>query len=168
MHLDSPDSWRIVWVVAAGSFTVAEMARRLRLWFLPFAVGAAVAAATAWAGLSVALEWVVFVAVSAAALAGLRPVARRLMSNTYLPGAGSGRWVGREAHVEVTIPARGDAGWVRLGRERWRALSGMGTDIPAGSTVLVTGVDGTRLTVLPLELSEISPPTTGREPDQGD
>jgi membrane-bound ClpP family serine protease len=90
------------------------------------------------------------------------------VSDTYLPGAGSGRWIGREAHVEVTIPARGDTGWVRLGRERWRALSGRGTDIPAGSTVLVTGVDGTRLTVLPLELSEISPPTTGREPDQGD
>ena len=60
MHLDSPDSWRIVWVVAAGVFAVAEMARRLRLWFLPFTVGAGVAAVTAWAGLSVALEWAVF------------------------------------------------------------------------------------------------------------
>ena len=40
MHLGAPDTWRLIWVVAAGFFLVAEMVRRLRLWFLPFAVGA--------------------------------------------------------------------------------------------------------------------------------
>ena len=69
--------------------------------------------------------------------------------------------------VEATVPAAGEGGWVRLGRERWRAASGLNIPIPAGSTVLVTGVDGAQLVVLPLEVNEISEQTGGRQPDQG-
>ena len=79
MHLGSPDSWRVIWVVTAGVFVVVEMLRRLRLWFLPFAVGSAVAAVTAWAGLSVALEWLVFVV-------GIRPRPGRAAPGGPAPG----------------------------------------------------------------------------------
>ncbi|HSS09978.1 MAG TPA: NfeD family protein [Acidimicrobiales bacterium] len=154
MHLGSPDSWRVIWVVAAGVFLVGEMAHRLRLWFLPVAVGAVAAAVVAWAGVAVSIEWLIFVLVSAVALFALRPLARRLSWRGPIETVGSGRWTGREATVEVAIPAHGDSGWVRLGRERWRAESMLGLTIPAGSRVLVTGVDGAHLTVLPLDLAE--------------
>ncbi len=168
MHLESPDTWRIVWLVAAGGFVVVEMLRRLRLWFLPFAVGAAVAAASAWAGLAVTLEWLVFLMVSALTFVALRPIGRRLAWQAPMAKFGSGRWSGREATVEVAIPAAGGTGWVRLGRERWRAESGLGgTAIPAGTTVLVTGVDGAHLIVLPLEDAELSQPLSGQEVERG-
>jgi membrane protein implicated in regulation of membrane protease activity len=159
----SPDTWSVIWVVAAGFFVLVEMLRRLRLWFLPFAVGAATAAVSAWAGLAVAAQWVVFVGVSAAALAALRPLGRRLNQHGPAAPVGSGRWIGQEAFVEVDIPARGGSGWVRLGRERWRAESGLAIPIPASSTVLVTAVNGTQLTVLPLDYPEITqaPPGPG-------
>jgi membrane protein implicated in regulation of membrane protease activity len=152
--MGSPDTWRVIWVVAAGVFLVAEMAHRLRLWFLPVTAGAVAAAVTAWAGLAVSLEWLVFLLVSAVALFALRPLARRLSWRGPIETVGSGRWTGREATVEVTIPPRGDSGWVRLGRERWRAECTLDVTIPAGSRVLVTGVDGAHLTVLPLDLAE--------------
>jgi membrane protein implicated in regulation of membrane protease activity len=148
--MGSPDTWRVIWVVAAGVFLVAEMAHRLRLWFLPVAVGAVVAAVTAWAGLAVSLEWLVFLLVSAVALFALRPLARRLSWRGPSESIGSGRWTGREATVEVPIGR--ETGWVRLGHERWRADCALDVTIPAGSRVLVTGVDGTHLTVLPLDL----------------
>jgi membrane protein implicated in regulation of membrane protease activity len=176
MTMGSPETWRLLWVLAAGVFVVAEMARRLRLWFLPFAVGAGAAAATAWLGLALPVEWTVFAVVSAMTLLLLRPLARRLAILSPLAKCGSSRWTGREAVVEVAIPAVGD-GWVRLGRERWRAENGLGLhldaahgEIPAGSTVLVTGVSGTHLIVLPLELGDGLPlyqPTSGRLPEQG-
>jgi membrane protein implicated in regulation of membrane protease activity len=73
---------------------------------------------------------------------------------------GAERWVGRQAHVLEAIPAHG-TGVVRLDREQWRAESGTDTDIPAGSAVLVTRLDGTRLEVVPLELAP--PPSQPEE-----
>ena len=61
-------------------------------------------------------------------------------------------WVGRQAYVLRDIPSGpGATGLIRLDREEWRAESLMGMPIRAGSTVLVSRVDGTRLVVLPLE-----------------
>jgi membrane protein implicated in regulation of membrane protease activity len=160
MHLGSPDTWRVLWVVAAGVFIVAELLHRLRLWMLPLAVGAGAAAGMAFAGVAVSLEWVVFVAVSIVTLVALRPMAKRFALSGPPTDVGAARWTGRQARVEVAIPPTGD-GWVRLGRERWRAESGLGLAIPVGSTVLVTGVNGTCLTVLPIDVPENALPEQG-------
>jgi membrane protein implicated in regulation of membrane protease activity len=91
MNLGSPDSWRVIWVVAAAFFVVAEMARRLRFFFLPFAVGAVFATIGAFAGLSVALEWLVFVVSSSVGLALLLPLGRKLLAEGDLATVGSNR-----------------------------------------------------------------------------
>lgn len=104
----------------------------------------------------------------------MRPLARQLSALTPLAKIGSSRWIGREAAVVVAIPAVGP-GWARLGREQWRAESGLGFSagaIPVGSTVLVTSVSGTHLIVLPLasgpvEFTQLYQPTSGLRPDQG-
>lgn len=153
MDLEAPETWRILWVSATGLFLVAEMLRRLRLWFLPFAVGSALAATLAFGGAAVGIQVALFAAMSLATLAALRPVARLLAASSPHTSAGSARWVGRQAKATTEIPPFGQGtGWVVLGRERWRAQGGFGVTIPAGSAVLVTAVDGTSLTVLPLEL----------------
>ena len=159
--LDSPESWRWIWVATAVVLTVGEMATAGTFFFMPFAIGAVVAAIAAFAGVSVALEWLTFVAVSGAAFAVLFPLGRRLDRGGSTDAIGSRRWVGREAVVLNEIPGGpGGTGLIRLDREEWRAESGTGAPIRAGSTVLVTRVDGTRLVVLPLD----EPSTTSIEP----
>ncbi|HWC12185.1 MAG TPA: NfeD family protein [Acidimicrobiales bacterium] len=161
MDFSSPDTWRWIWVAAALVFTVGEIAVAGSFFLLPFGVGAIVAAVMAFVGGSVALEWLAFVLVSAIGSAVLRPLARRLdQGPTHAIGAT--RWVGREAYVLRDIPSEpGATGLIRLDREEWRAESLMGVPIPAGSTVLVSRVDGTRLVVLPLqEPLEPGPPTS--------
>jgi membrane protein implicated in regulation of membrane protease activity len=164
VDINSPDGWRWIWFGTAVVFGVAEAITPRAFFFLPFAIGAVAGALTALAGGAVAVEWLVFAAATAVALAALLPVGRRLArpSGRHAP-IGGDRWVGRQAHVLDAVPAAaGLTGTVLLGRERWRAESGAGVAIPAGSTVLVTGVDGTRLVVLPLE---VAPPAT--DTDQG-
>ena len=114
---------------------------------------AALACILAFAGVSLGIEWIAFVGSAVAAYALLLPVGKRIARGTGGSTAvGADRWVGRQAHVIETIPPHG-TGLVRLDREQWRAESGINTPIPAGSTVLVTRLDGTRLEVVPLELA---------------
>jgi membrane protein implicated in regulation of membrane protease activity len=164
MDLNAPASWGLVWVVAMVVFLIGELAHRVQFWFLPFAVGAAVAAITGFAGLSIALEWIVFLGVSTGGLAVLLPLGKRFDRRGPLHSIGSNRWISKEALVLEDIPATpGTTGLVQLEREKWRAESGVRMAIPSGSTVLVTRVDGTRLVVLPLDLSTESlelPPDT--------
>jgi membrane protein implicated in regulation of membrane protease activity len=119
---------------------------------LPFAIGAAAAAILGFAGASVAIEWLAFVAVSGGASAVLIPLGRHLDKRAPHASVGATRWVGREAVVLRDIPGdTGSTGLVRLDREEWRAESMLRTPIRAGSTVLVNRVDGTRLVVVLLE-----------------
>ena len=151
MDFSSADTWRWVWLAAAVVFAVGEIAVAGSFFLLPFAAGAMAAAVVAFLGGSVGVEWVAFVGISALGAAALRPLARRLdQGPTHAIGAN--RWVGRQAYVLRDIPSgTGATGLIRLDREEWRAESLMGMPIRAGSTVLVSRVDGTRLVVLPLE-----------------
>jgi membrane protein implicated in regulation of membrane protease activity len=152
MDLASPETWRWIWVGAVVIFTIGEIGVAGSLFFLPFAIGAAIAGAAAFAGVAVPFEWLAFVGVSGVATALLWPVGRRLDRNAPMVKVGANRWVGKEAVVVSTIPAgSGSTGMVRVDREEWRAESLTSAAIASGSTVLVSRVDGTRLVVLPLE-----------------
>lgn len=152
MDVSSPEVWRWIFLAAAVAFAVGEIAAAGTFFFLPFAAGAAVGALAAFAGAPIWAAGAGFLVVSAAASAFLWPLGRRLDRSAPQAAVGATRWAGREAYVVETIPAGvGGTGLVRLDREEWRAQSIIGAAIPAGSTVLVSRVDGTRLMVLPLE-----------------
>lgn len=158
MNLESPETWRWIWLLTASLLGVAEAVTPIAFGFLPLALAAALAAILAFAGVGLPFEWIAFALSGAAAYALLLPVGKRIAKGHGLPTAvGAERWVGRQAHVLSDVPARGGTGLVRLDREQWRAESGTGTLIPAGSTVLVTRIDGTRLEVV---LVELAPPET--------
>jgi membrane protein implicated in regulation of membrane protease activity len=155
--MDSPDEWRWVWIIATAVFAVGEMATPGSFFLAPFAIGAFVAAILAFADVSVTIEWAVFLIVSIAALAALRPVARRLDLNAVDHGIGSRRLVGTRATVLKAIPGDDELGLVRLDREEWRAQSTDGTPIPVGATVRVADVQGTRVLVA-VEALPATPP----------
>ncbi len=140
-----------IWGGLVLVFLVAEVATSGALFSLPFALGAAGAGATALAGGPIWLQACLFLIGSAASLAGLRPIARRIDRRAPRLEVGAGRWVGRQGVVTEAIPAGpGVTGMIRLDREIWRAESSLEIPITVGSTVLVTRVDGVRLVVLPI------------------
>ena len=144
--MDEPESWRWIWLAAAVLFGIGEMATPGAFFLAPFAIGAVVASALAFADVPLAAEWIAFVGLSVAALVGLRPLARRLDREGGSDGIGSRRLIGREGTVLEAIEP-GHLGLVRINREEWRAESSDRAPVPAGAAVTVTEVEGTRVIV---------------------
>jgi membrane protein implicated in regulation of membrane protease activity len=146
--MDEPESWRWIWLGAAVLFGLGEMATPGAFFLAPFAIGAVVASALAFADVSLTGEWVAFVGISVAAFAALRPLARRLDRHGGSDGIGSRRLIGKDATVlEAIEPGR--SGLVRIGSEEWRADSSDRSPVPIGAFVTVTHVEGTRVIVTP-------------------
>jgi membrane protein implicated in regulation of membrane protease activity len=113
------DEW-ILWMIAAGVLAVGEMFT-LGFFAGPIAVAAVTAAIVALAGGGVALQWIVFTAVSAASLVVLRPIARRHLHTPARLRTGTAALVGARAVVLERVD--GDSGTVKLAGEVWSARS---------------------------------------------
>jgi inner membrane protein len=154
VDLDSSNTWQWIWLGAAALFAVSELAVPGTFFMISFAAGAAAAAIAAFLGVDVAITWLVFVGVTAVALALLLPLSRHI-NRTHDPaarGEGADRWAGRLAVVIEDVPAGVHAtGMVRIEREEWRAESVDGTALPIGTEVTVLRVDGTRVVVRPMD-----------------
>ncbi len=150
MDLNEPETWRWIWLAAAFVFAVGEITLIGTFFLLPFGVGAAAACVSAFLGHTVLTTWVVFVIGSVIAFLALWPLGRKLDRATMpdSEGVGAQRWQGRPAVILEDIPAGPSAtGLARVDREEWRAESMDDTPIPAGTTVRVVRVDGTRVIV---------------------
>lgn len=146
--MDEPEQWRWIWLGAAVLFGLGEMATPGAFFLAPFAIGAVVASALAFADVDLAIEWGAFVGISVGAFAALRPLARRLDRHGGSDGVGSRRLIGRNGIVlEEILP--GHLGLVRVDREEWRAESGDDTPIAEGAQVRISEVQGTRVIVHP-------------------
>lgn len=150
---NDPDTWRWIWLIAALAFGAGEIAIAGSFFLAPFAIGALVAAILAFAGVGLGLEWTAFVVVSAALLAAMRPLAKRLDAGGPTKGVGAHRQLGVRTRVIEAIEGEHGHGFVMLGAEKWRAESSDGTPIPVGSSVTVTEVRGTRAIVSLVEPS---------------
>ena len=113
------DPW-VLWLIAAVVLAVGEIAT-MGFFLAPFAAGALVAALVSAAGTGTAITLIVFLLVSIAALAALRPVAR---SHRRMPAqirTGTAALVGRHAMVVERIVNREGVGCVKLDGEVWTA-----------------------------------------------
>ena len=165
--MDSPEDWRWVWIIATAVFAIGELTSPGSFFMLPFAIGALVATVLAFLGVDIVIEWLVFVGVSLAVLAALRPVAHRLNRSVDDTGVGSRRLLGQAAVVLREIPPGGDVGLVRVDREEWRAQSTDGSSIPIGTAVRVADVQGTRVIVAVVnQLSTSSPDELSTSTDE--
>ena len=103
--MDSPETWRWIWLVATALFVVGEVGTGGSLFLLPFAIGAFVATLLAFAGVGVLWEWVAFIGISIASLVATNSLRKRLDFDTPQDGIGARRMLGQAGRV-----VRGAAG----------------------------------------------------------
>lgn len=140
----------IVWTAAIILFGVAEAvtAGLVSLWFVAGAMAALIAA---FVGAPLWLQIVLFLVVSAAALAMTRPLVQKL-STAQAEATNADRVLGAVAKVTETIDNENSRGAVYVDGKTWTARSAEDTVIPAGSRVCVEKIQGVTLYVKPVEM----------------
>lgn len=133
------DEW-VWWMIAAGVLAIGEIAT-LGFFLGPVAIAAVTAAIVALAGGGVAVQWIVFIAVSLASLLVLRPIARRHLRTPSQLRTGTAALVGRPAVVLERVDR--DGGQVKLAGEVWSARSYDDDEaFEPGARVEVLKIDG--------------------------
>ena len=143
--------WGWIWLGAFVVFLVGELVTPGAFFMLGFAIGAVVAMLAAIVGAHEVVQWTLFLLVSAAAFAALRPLARYMDSRADpSPNVGATRLPGtRGVLLEPTGPGPDVVGMAEVGSERWRAVTESGILLPAGTHISVVRVEGTRVIVQP-------------------
>ena len=113
------EEW-VWWMIAAGLLAVGEIFT-LSFFLGPISVAAVSAAIVALAGAGLGIQWLVFIAVSLASLAVLRPIARRHLRTPAQIRTGTAALVGSRAVVLERVD--GNGGQVKIGGEVWSARS---------------------------------------------
>ena len=139
----------IVWTAAIILFGVVEAATAglVCIWFV---AGALVALVAAFVDASLTLQIILFLVVSAAALALTRPMLRRITNANAIP-TNADRVLGEVAKVTETIDNENSLGAVYADGKTWTARSVDDTVIPAGSRVVIESMQGVKLYVKPVE-----------------
>jgi membrane protein implicated in regulation of membrane protease activity len=144
----------IAWVIAGVVLLGVEL-HHLAFYALFAALGCFAASIVAVAVPdALAAQGLAAVLVAAVGILAVRPHVSTALAHRRGGGRGPGVHGGLVGQEVVTIDRVGGAdsvGHVRLAGERWRAVSGADRPIPAGTTVLVTAVDGTTLVVWPVD-----------------
>ena len=109
----------VLWLIAAVLLGIGELLTPGLFFLGPVALAAVGAAITAGVGGGIVLQLVVFIGVSLASLAFLRPIARRHVHMPALTRTGTAALVGKKALVVQRVDANG--GLVRIGGEEWSA-----------------------------------------------
>jgi membrane protein implicated in regulation of membrane protease activity len=130
----------LVWLIAAAVLLGGEVLT-MGVFLGPLAIAAAAAAAFAGAGAGTAVQFIVFVVGSIAALGLLRPAAlRRLHRGPHLR-TGVAALVGEQALALERVDA--DSGRVKIGGEEWSARSYSDEEvIEPGTRVVVVEIKG--------------------------
>ena len=134
-----------LWIGAIIVFGVVEAltAGLVSIWFVP---GAAAALIAAMADLSILAQLVLFLVVSAAALAATRPLVRKFTAGKAVP-TNADRVLGEQGKVTETIDNGNSRGAVYVDGKTWTARSADDTVIPAGTQVRIERMEGVKLLV---------------------
>lgn len=135
----------IVWTAAIILFGVVEAATAglVSIWFV---AGALVALIAAFVDASLVVQIILFLVVSAAALALTRPMLRKITNANAVP-TNADRVLGEMAKVTETIDNENSVGAVYVDGKTWSARSTDDSIIPAGSRVYIESMQGVKLLV---------------------
>lgn len=135
-----------VWLALAGGFVILELLT-LSLIFVSFAIAALAGAlgAALWSGSN--LQWISFAVVAVLTLGFLRPFARKYLFKRN-PEAHTGIDALISSPATTLTKVTSDGGTIRLRNETWTARSDS-EEIPKGSEVIVTRIDGAVAIVIP-------------------
>lgn len=141
----------IIWLVLMVVFLILEASTvtMVSLWFAAGSL-AALLVSLLWA--PVWLQVLLFLAVSGALLALLRPLVRKHFT-PKLTKTNVDAVVGSTGLVTVAIDNLEAQGWVKLGAMEWTARSTSGDPIPAGTQVRVDRIEGVKAFVTPVEVT---------------
>ena len=137
--------FKVFWLAAVIALCAGEAATvgLVCIWFAAGALGAFLAACV---GAPFWMQLIVFAAVSAAALALVRPSVSRFAHPRRSP-TNADRVIGQTATVTETVDNEAGAGQVSVLGQVWTARSQLGVVIPAGTQVKVQRIEGVKLFV---------------------
>lgn len=117
-----------------------------------FAVGALAALISQLTGAPVGFQIFLFIAVSAVALAMLRPVAKKYFT-PKLTRTNVDALAGKTCLCVTAIDNLEGVGQVKIGDVEWSARSATGEPIPAGTEVRIDRVEGVKVYVTPVTVA---------------
>jgi membrane protein implicated in regulation of membrane protease activity len=166
--------WPWMWLGIGVVFAIIELTLLPGSFvILPFALSAFAASIAGFYDVSIELQWLIFVVGGGGLWVLMYRYARRWVDdNAIAPGVGAARLVGLHAIVTRTIdPDDTDRqGRVSVNGEIWGALTETDAVLEAGTKVVITEVNGTRVVVRadstlppspPISPSPPTPPTAG-------
>jgi membrane protein implicated in regulation of membrane protease activity len=139
-----------LWFALLIVFVVAEAAtvNMVSAWF---AIGALASLIATFLGAKFWLQIVIFLVVSGASLAALRPLARKYFT-PRITATNVDALVGKTCLCVSDIDNLGSTGQVKIGDVEWSARSTTGEAIPAGTQVKVDRVEGVKVYVTPVSV----------------
>lgn len=134
-----------LWIVLIIAFVVIEAVttQLVTIWFAVGAIGGLIACAF---DLSIWIQVLIFVAVSAITLLATRPFVKRF-SEAHREPTNADRYIGKQAIVVEPIDNIHSKGSVTIGGLEWTARSASGKRFDKDEVVTVQAIEGAKLIV---------------------
>ena len=142
----------IIWlgIMVVFLFMEANTVSLVSIWF---AAGSLAALIASLFGAQLWLQITLFLVVSAATLACLRPLVRKYIKPRIVP-TNTDALLQSQGYVTEDIDNLAAHGQVKLGAMEWTARSTNGDPIPQGTLVKVDKIEGVKAFVTPVEMKE--------------
>ena len=142
----------IIWlgIMVVFLFMEANTVSLVSIWF---AAGSLAALIASLFGAQLWLQITLFLVVSAASLACMRPLVRKYIKPRIVP-TNTDALLQSQGYVTEDIDNLAARGQVKLGAMEWTARSTNGDPIPQGTLVKVDKIEGVKAFVTPVEMKE--------------
>ena len=142
----------IIWlgIMVVFLFMEANTVSLVSIWF---AAGSLAALIASLFGAQLWLQITLFLVVSAASLACMRPLVRKYIKPRIVP-TNTDALLNSQGYVTEDIDNLAARGQVKLGAMEWTARSTNGDPIPQGTLVKVDKIEGVKAFVTPVEMKE--------------
>ena len=143
---------KIIWLILLILFLIME-ANTVSLVSAWFAVGALAALIASLFGATPVVQTVLFLVISTACLACLRPLVRKFIQPKIVP-TNTDALLNSQGYVTEEIDNLAAHGQVKLGAMEWTARSTSGEVIPTGTLVTVDKIEGVKAFVTPVKVKQ--------------